>query len=165
MSLDIHLYAEENKHGVDTWNCGHLSRRLLSRWAISLSLPSPPCSEKLLPGAPSQASPTSSYFSVQFFFAPQVLLVPSSKQKHPHTLTPRSPKVTAERTIKDWGLVHFLPETAVPTGGDLLLILSTWSREKENRRKRESYVLTDLGSSLLRASCFLFFPPDLLLES
>lgn len=139
MSLDIHLYAEENKHGVDTWNCGHLSRRLLSRWAISLNLLSPPCGEKLLPGAPSQASPTSSYFSVQFFFAPQVLLVPSSKQGHPHTLTPRSPKVTAERTIKDWGLVHFLPETAVPTGvgGGRPPLNSVHVEEGEGEQKKE----------------------------
>jgi hypothetical protein len=54
-----------------------------------------------------------------------------------------------------------------PHGGDLLLILAMGIKEKDNRGKGDSYVLTDQGSSLLKASwfgfCFfVFFPPALL---
>lgn len=76
---------------------------------------------------------------------------------HPRSLQEAKGFQCPERTIKGWGPVHFLPEAAVPMGDTFSLIFSTWSREKENRRKGDSYVLTDQGSSLLKASCFLFF--------
>lgn len=79
---------------------------------------------------------------------------------HPRSLQEAKDFQCPERTIKGWGPVHFLPEAAVPMG-ETSLIFSTWSREKENRGKGDSYVLTDQGSSLLKASCFLFLSTHL----
>lgn len=157
--MQLTLWAWQPPLGKVPEQMDHSSNVLFSvQWKASTQGPSQASHQLLLPPP------------IQFFFAPQVLQAPSSKQRHPHTPTPQPPKVTAgspktssdQKNNKGPGSSSLSSRGSCPHGGDLLLILSTWCREKENGEKGDSYVLTDQGSSLLKASCFLFFPPALL---
>lgn len=91
----------------------------------------------------------------------------SPKQGHPHTQTPHSPKVTAESQTfpvtgkhnKDWSSSlssrSSLPFGARPPPNSLHVQQGEGVQSERGKR----CVFTDLGSSVLRASCFLFLPP------